>query len=226
MVADRDTLSHLLELAYAVDPESEHADAAAVVGWWAQRADHPGTGAVLDVVSACAARWVLGVPPVQERDIAVWRQWLGVVDRGPQGLLDMAGLISSAATCRAWRQWPKMIAPPGTRSPLASPIPTLRWDWRRRDSRREAALGLASRCDAVELYESLRLGDPLVATRESFAGTVVTGTITSLVSRSVEVTLDYCVIRPKTDRCFAGSRTRKTADAVQPKRLKTYSSFG
>ena len=35
-----------------------------------------------------------------------------------------------------------------------------------------------------------------------------------------------CVIRAKTDGRFGGSRTRKTADAVQPKRWKTYSGFG
>src|ERR1051326_5741913 len=75
------------------------------------------------------------------------------------------------------------------------------WDWRRRDSRREAALGLASRCDAAELYESLRLGDPLVATRESFAGTVVSGILTAMLSRSViEITLDQltCRLRERT----------------------------
>ena len=32
-----------------------------------------------------------------------------------------------------------------------------------------------------------------------------------------------CVIRAKTDGRFGGSRTRKTVDGVQPKRLKTYS---
>src|SRR4051812_25928698 len=57
------------------------------------------------------------------------------------------------------------------------------WDWRRRDNRREAALGLASRCDATELYASLRLGDPLIATRESFAGSVVCGVVTAMAAR-------------------------------------------
>lgn len=35
-----------------------------------------------------------------------------------------------------------------------------------------------------------------------------------------------CVKRAKTDGRFGGSRTRKTGEAVQPKRLKTYSGFG
>jgi hypothetical protein len=35
-----------------------------------------------------------------------------------------------------------------------------------------------------------------------------------------------CVRRSKTNGRFGGSRTRKTADGVQRKRLKTYSGFG
>ena len=35
-----------------------------------------------------------------------------------------------------------------------------------------------------------------------------------------------CVKRAKTDGRFDGGCTRKTADAVQPKRLKTYSDYG
>jgi hypothetical protein len=80
-----------------------------------------------------------------------------------------------------------------------------RWNWRRRDNRREAALGLATRCDAAELYESLRLGDPLVATRESFAGTVVTGTISAQPSRSaVEVLLDRLACRLRENTAIEG----------------------
>jgi hypothetical protein len=35
-----------------------------------------------------------------------------------------------------------------------------------------------------------------------------------------------CVKPAKTYRRFGGSRTRKTGEAVQPKRLKPYSGFG
>jgi hypothetical protein len=195
------TLSRLLELAQATEPNSEHAGTAAVVAWWAQRADHPGTGALLDITSACAARWVLGVPPVHECEIAVWRQWLGVADRGPRGLLELAAIVSNGTTLpgleavaeddrAAWDAFVARVSDPKSR-----------WDWRRRDNRREAALGLASRCDAAELWESLRLGDPLVATRESFSGKVVSGIVTALPSRSVvEVTLDQlaCRLREQT----------------------------
>lgn len=201
VVPDRDALGQLVELARATDPASAVAGAAAVVGWWAQRAEHPGTRTVLDLVSACGARWVLGVPPAHERDIAVWRQALAIADRGPRGLLELAAAVSGGTTLPGLEavaeddraSWDAFVG--------RITDPKLRWDWRRRDSRREAALGLASRCDAAELYESLRLGDPLVATRESFGGTVVSGVVTALPSRSVVVVkLDQlsCRLREQT----------------------------
>jgi hypothetical protein len=200
IVANRDALTRLHELAYATDPTSANAGVAAVVHWWTQRADHPGTGAVLDLVTACSARWTLGVPPTHERELAVWRQWLGVADRGPRGLLEMSRLVSREPTLpgltalveddhASWDVFTARLA--DARS---------NWDWRRRDSRREAALGLASRCDATELYASLRLGDPLVATRESFSGSVVCGVVSAVTARVVEVTADHlaCRLREQT----------------------------
>jgi hypothetical protein len=204
VVADRDALARLLELAYATDPTSANTGVAAVVNWWAQRADHPGTGAVLDLVTACSARWTLGVPPDHEREIAVWRQWLGAGDRGPRGLLDLArrvareptlpGLTALAEEDRAsWDLFSARLADAKSS-----------WNWRRRDSRREAALGLASRCDATELYSSLRLGDPLVATRESFAGSVVCGVVSAVSARVVEVTADQLACRLREQAAIEG----------------------
>jgi hypothetical protein len=201
VVPDRDTLSRLLELAHATDPASAVAAPAPVVGWWSERADHPGSGAVLNVTAACAARWVLGVPPCEERQPAVWQQWLGVADHGPRGLLEVAEAASVGATLPGLEAFAEDDR--ASRDAFAARLsdPNSRWDWRRRDSRREAALGLATRCDAAELWESLRLGDPLVATRESFGGTVVTGNITALPARTVlEITLDQlaCRLREQT----------------------------
>jgi hypothetical protein len=208
VVANRDALVRLHELAYTTDPGSSSAGAAAVVGWWAQRADHPGTSAVLDAVSACGARWALGVPPAHDRELAVWRQWLGVADRGARGLLQLASLASKEPTLPGLTvlqeddraSWDLLMAR------LADA--TSNWDWRRRDNRREAALGLASRCDATELYASLRLGDPLIATRESFGGSVVCGVVTTVAGRVLEVTADQlaCRLREQTAvEGFAGS---------------------
>jgi hypothetical protein len=205
VIADRDTLSRLVELARATDPASPAAGSSAVVGWWSQRADHPGTGAVLNVTVACSARWALGVPPDDERQLAVWRTWLGIADAGPRGLLELAALVSAGQTLpgletfteddqRSWEAFATRLADPKSS-----------WDWRMRDNRREAALGLATRCDAAELYESLRLGDPLVATRESFNGTVVSGIVTATPARTrIEVTLDHLACRLRENAAIEG----------------------
>src|SRR5438045_4083927 len=81
------------------------------------------------------------------------------VDVGPAGVLQLASLVAGGDTlpglevfahddAEAWTAFAERMMTPGSS-----------WDWRRRDSRREAALGLASRCDATEFYESLRLAD-------------------------------------------------------------------
>jgi hypothetical protein len=205
VITNRHTLSQLVELARSTDPASSSAEAAAVVGWWTERADHPGTGAVLDVTAACSARWVLGVPPDDEGQVCVWRTWLGVADAGPRGLLELASAVSAGRTLpgletcaeddgRSWESFVTRLSDPNAS-----------WDWRRRDSRREAALGLATRCDAAELYESLRLGDPLVATRESFNGTVVSGITTAVLARTlIEITLDRLACRLRDQAAVEG----------------------
>jgi hypothetical protein len=102
------------------------------------------------------------------------------------------------------------------------------WDWRRRDSRREAALGLASHCDATELYSSLRLGDPLVASRESFAGSVVCGVVTTVAARVVEVTADQlaCRLREQTAvEAFPG-RPMNLPPALTSSPLVRVSTYG
>jgi hypothetical protein len=200
VIPDRDTLSRLLDLARATDSASRSAASAAVVSWWSQRADHPGSGAVLNVTVACSARWVLGVPPDDEHQVSVWRTWLGVTDTGPRGLLELAALVSAGQTLpgldtfteddqHSWEAFAARMSDPKSSR-----------NWRMRDNRREAALGLATRCDATELYESLRLGDPLIATRESFNGTVVSGIVTAVLGRtSIEVTLDRLACRLRHD---------------------------
>jgi hypothetical protein len=200
IVPDRATLRLLLEVARATDRTAPTAAAAAVVGWWDQRADHPGSGAVLHVTAACSTRWVLGVPPVDDQVLALWRRWLGVVDPGPGGLLALSQTVSSGTTLPGLeafaeldrRSWEYFVA---RVSDATAP-----WDWRSRDNRREAALGLATRSDATELYESLCLADPLLATRESFGGTVVSGVVTALPAQGrVDLTLDRLVCRLRED---------------------------
>jgi hypothetical protein len=204
VVADHEVLHCLVELAVVADPAGPHAGAAAVVAWWSMRAEHPGTGAVLTVLDACSARWVLGLPPAGERQLDLWRTWLKVPQRGPLGLLALADRVSEGTALPGLElyadedreSWDAFTARLRDRSG---------WDWRKRDTRREAAVGLAARCDAAELWASLRLGDPLVATRESFGGTVVSGIITSIPSRAeLSVKLDQLTCRLRADTAVEG----------------------
>jgi hypothetical protein len=169
------------------------------------RADHRGTGAVLNVMAACTARWVLGVRPEHERDIASWYSWLCVADRGPRGLLQMAEAVSAGTTLPGLEYFAEDDRESWEMFVARLKDAKMPWDWRKRDSRREAALGLAARCDAAELWESVRLGDPLVATRESFEGTVVTGLVTGLPARgTLELAAEQLSCRLREDTAAEG----------------------
>lgn len=178
--------------------------AAAAVAWWDQRADHPGSGAVLSLARTCALRWALGTLPSAEREIGSWLSWLAVPGNGPEALLALAELVSAGPTL------------PGL--DVARDADARSWayfldrqnrgrGWRRADSRTEAALGLATRTDAAELFDSLRLRDPLVAVREGFAGNLVTGVVTDCPERGpIVVESDQSICRLRTDTEVQGWR--------------------
>src|SRR5690606_6122405 len=117
--------------------------------------------------------FALGTSPEAERDLGTWLHWFDIDDAGPVALLRLAratttgpalpGLLDCAgADSRSWDAFTKRLR---------------KQDWRRPDSRTDAALGLATRSDAAELFDSLILGDPLAAVAASFAGSVVCGTV-------------------------------------------------
>nr|WP_230990457.1 hypothetical protein [Rhodococcus oxybenzonivorans] len=96
---DTDTLPALLTLAraHAYHPDPQVAGAAAMVAWWADRADHPGTSAVVNLVAASSARYVLGTTPEAERSATTWRQWFGISDDSVSGLHEWAARIGGGA---------------------------------------------------------------------------------------------------------------------------------
>lgn len=149
-------------------------DAAAVVLWWQQRAQHPGTHAVLVLTRALPERWALGVDPQLDRDISTWLAWLDIDDTGPHGTLQAARRLAAGA------------ALPGLSEHATSD--EYSWQARQRrldagdgydrpDGRDETVLGLASRSHAAELYTSQRLDDPAVRVAAVHQGTVVPGTV-------------------------------------------------
>ena len=155
VVPDRATLAALAALAHSTPAPAD--PAAAAIAWWAARAEHPGTRAVLVATEACRDRWVLGVPPEDERHLDTWTHWLAITTTGPTALLDLADAVTAGhplpglgdladVDARSWDYHRERI--------------TAGKDWRGPDNRQEAALGLATRCDAAELYDSLRWPTP------------------------------------------------------------------
>ena len=194
VVADAATLQRL-HTVLARTPRGSRWDAqAAVLAWWLQRAEHPGSAAVLNVVATCTARWYTGDVPRAERHPETWLAWHHLTTPNPTlgsatgaDLLDLADLATNGTPL------------PGLEPTASSDERSWKyhldrlgggWNFRRSDTRTEAALGLATRCDATELYDSQRLDDPLVADRARFDGTIVTGTLTWINNRSVELTAD------------------------------------
>ena len=169
---DPATLPALLHLARRADPDSPAGPVAAHIAWWADRADFPGSSAVVQVLTGCRARWVTGTAPEAERHPATWRTWLRVADDGCRGLLTLLdrltdapplALLDTLAEDDAW-SWGR------TQSEH-----TDGWDWRRPDTTSRAAVGLRARCDAADLYAAALLTDPIWRRRAVHTGHAVVG---------------------------------------------------
>ena len=174
---------------------------APVLGWWDQRVDHPGTRAVLCVLDAARARWVLGEGPEVERELDAWTRWLGVVEQGPAGLLALARLVTAGPSLPGLdvgesddvRSWDRLRAASAQGRP-----------WRLPDTRAGAALALAARSHATEHYASARLDDPLVARAAVWDGAVVAGTVVSRSRTTLVVRADHPVSRLRVDAEVTG----------------------
>lgn len=160
---------------------TEHADPAndtngavaagsALAGWWVERAAHPGTTAVTDVLAVSRLRFMLGVPPGAD-PAQLWRGAWSV----PAGL---AGLHT----------WHRAV----TGGPVLPGLEPIRDDddwllevhqgalndrrsWDRPESLQLAAARLASRCDAADVYDAALLADPLWRARAVHTGFVCCG---------------------------------------------------
>ncbi|MBF6333510.1 hypothetical protein [Nocardia transvalensis] len=178
LLDDPRTLGILKALArqHATDPDTDVADAAALCGWWAERADHPGTSAVIDLLATSRTRYLLGTAPAAERQAAAWREWFGITDD----------------TCAGMHTWVAKTAGPQILPPLDAihndDVRSLHRardrfrsgrDWTRPDSPLQAAVGLRSRCDSTDLWEAALLTDPLWRQRAVHSGHVMTAIITA-----------------------------------------------
>lgn len=152
--------------------DSTVAEGAALAGWWVERAEHPGTSAVVNLVAASRQRFVLGVAPGED-SAALWRSALAV----PNGL---AGLHQWCNTITQGQPLPGLSAISDDDNWLLGVYREAvcagrAWDGR--ESLRLAAARLASRCDAADVYTAALLFDPLVRAREVHNGFVCHGEV-------------------------------------------------
>jgi hypothetical protein len=146
----------------------------ALAGWWAERAAHPGTSAVIDVLAATRQRFMLGAAPGADH-AGAWRAVLSV----PAGLRGLhawhrtvcAGtVLAGLELTRGDDDWLLAVH----QEALAA-----RRTWDRPESLHLAAARLASRCDAADVYSAALLTDPLWRARGVHAGFVCHGEVTA-----------------------------------------------
>jgi hypothetical protein len=170
---DPATLPTLTRLARSADRDGARGDVAAHLGWWADRADFPGSSAVVALVAAARARWVTGCVPDAERHAGTWRTWLDVPDDGCGGLLTLLDRVQEA---RPLPLLDTITRDDGWAWQRAQSEHADGWDWRKPDTISRAAMGLRTRCDTADLYAAALLDDPLFRRRAVHTGHVVQGT--------------------------------------------------
>lgn len=148
-----------LSLLSTLLPQANDDKATATIDWWLQRSEHAGTGATFIATQDARKRWVTGEHPDDEANIAVWQHWLRLPQTSPAELSESIVKLTAEGTtlhglleCHTSdsHAWDRFTRHPRFTRPGA-------------DTRREAAIGLTSRNQAAEYYESIRLADPLVA---------------------------------------------------------------
>jgi hypothetical protein len=144
----------------------------ALVGWWVERAAHPGSTAVTDVLAVTRQRFMLGVAPGADHAQA-WRRALSV-PAGLNGLRTWQRVVTTGSVLpgldliRADDDWLLEVH----QDALAN-----RRTWDRPESLHLAAARLASRCDAADMYDAALLADPLWRARAVHTGFVCHGEV-------------------------------------------------
>ncbi len=177
VVAGATDLAALADLAHAHSGSNDPAsrEAAAVVGWWADRAGYPGTSAVIDLCAHSRQRYITASAPAAERSAAHWRSVFAVTE-GPGGLWTWAQRLAKGAPLTALNQ---VRADDEYSFNAAAQRHRDGADWTVPDRPPVAAMGLRRRCDTADLWEAALLGDRLWRHRAVHTGHVTGGEIVS-----------------------------------------------
>jgi hypothetical protein len=149
VTGDTSTLPALQALACLAGRDGPQADTAAHLAWWADRADFPGSSAVVRLTACCQARWITGTGPDAEKTLGTWLTWLTVSGSGCPAMLALLDRVQAGAPLRLleWAERDDAYS-----WGLAKRSHAAGRDWRQPDTTGQAATGLRSRCDATELY--------------------------------------------------------------------------
>ncbi len=177
VVAGGVSLGVLVRAARTMHDSSDQAiaQAAAVVGWWAERADFPGTNAVIDVLAHARQRFITGAPPAAERQQEHWRKAFGA-GAGVPGLMVWAQAVSGG---ELHPQFDALVDEDNYTLALAAKAFGAGSDWTLPDSPPVAAMGLRRRCNAAERWEAVLLADRLWRHRATHTGHVGGGPVVS-----------------------------------------------
>lgn len=169
VVTDHASLKALVQVAR----EHPRHEAAAVAGWWADRAGYPGTSAVVELIGHSRLRYVSGSAPDSERCEQHWRDSFALA-AGTAGMMQWAARLSC-----------------GDRMPVLTPV----WDddqrsfataarnfamgrdWSTNDSAPDAAIRLRQRCDTADTWQAALLSDRLWRHRATHTGHVCGGEV-------------------------------------------------
>lgn len=169
---------------HGVRGASDRLVGAAVVAWWTEIAEHPGTNAVIVMADALAATYM---PPTANPfavSLLTWAQWLGLGTQGRNEAVRLLSLLSAVCDDDAlpfsarsddnfgWKRFERAVIVDGRVGAFAYP-----------DGHQRAAAGLFSRNTAAELYDRIMLDDPLWRQRQHFAGTSPVGLLVAAEGR-------------------------------------------
>lgn len=151
--------------------------AALIGGYTCASAEHPGSSGVVVALDAARARWATGEGPAVEQTLATWIRWLRLPAQPVAALFALTAKVLDGAAMPF-----EAVVHGNDRArhrAVCNNFGTGR-DWRKRDSRMAAALGLASREHAAELYDAGLLTDPIYAAAAIHDGTVTAAVATGM----------------------------------------------
>lgn len=175
IVPDTRSLNVMVEAAreHRFDRTREVASAAAVIGWWADQAAHPGTCSVINLLEASRLRFVTGNAPAAERDPALWLSAFGA-DAGMAGLWQWAQAVTAGPYLDALHNG---VVDDQQAWKAAAARFSAHGDWAGTERAPIAAMALRRRCDAADWWDAALRTDVWWRHRSQHTGHVTGGEI-------------------------------------------------